>query len=253
MESNYNITQTKSASLRIGPDFSSKMLEGDTADIHAVPYNVYNINCVYNYNNPMEFLGMLTDYAKQQSIDLALEEIAEDIICIKHRGNVVARYSVARKHIDIECDLMYDVMDLRHGNKINTYNVLKYILKTISVYECLDKIRKFKHHEFEVLHIRARSNNNRWIPRFNAFRQSHNMCYVLINDSTTEMNFAAIFHLDNKMLVFENFLQEEGETYSNGYDALTLEQIDMQIQFYTNLKSRIADIRKYLANIQVTL
>lgn len=251
MESKHTIEKTKELSLNISSSFEYKLYEHDIKFSNVLPYNIYNINCFYDYNEPSEFLWLLLNHATQKSLDVGMNKVGKDRYAITYAGDAVAYFCVARKHIDMESGVTFDVLELRYGNKLNTFNILQYILRVLSMSQHLKHIKQYKHPTFSI--FRLDKTIKKWIPGFKNFRKPNNIYEITVHDHVVDMNFAAEYCYETKTIKFKYFLENEGEIYHNGSEPLTIEQIEQQVEFYESLKKQIDPIEIYLEQLQKTL
>lgn len=251
MESKHTIEKTKELSLSVSSSFEYKLYEGDIKLSNVLPYNIYNINCFYDYNEPSEFLWLLLNHATQKLLDVGINKVGKDRYNITHEGDTIAYFYVARKHIDMESDITFDVLELRYGNKLNTFNIMQYILRVLAMSKHIKQIKQYKHPAFSIFSLDKTT--KKWIPGFKSFRKPNNIYEINIHDHVVDMNFAAEYCYEDKTIKFKHFFENEGEIYHNGSEPLSIEQIEQQVQFYKSLKNQIDPIEIYLENLQNTL
>lgn len=246
MESNYTIEKTKQLHLAIKPDYSCELKDIDDNLQGFLPYDIYNINCFFDPKSPTEFLSVLFSHVSQNFLNITFTNGN-----IYSGRNIIAKYITSKRHIILESDNTYDVLDMTYGNKINTFNVLKYLLNCMSIENQLNKIRNYKCEAFTVISII--NNTRNYNKGFGCIHMPSDNYTVTILDEHHRIEFIALFNIKDKTLTFISYLHHEGETYYHGDEELTLSDIDVKIQYYSKLKFEIQTIETYLNFIQKTL
>lgn len=248
-KNNHIFETTKVMNLVVDQNFTYTVI--DVPTVYSSEYVVYNVMCFFDHKNPIEFINLLLEKSCQWVVPklTVVQSYDKQTFSINNGQIAVCRIDVTKRHIVFETPNSYDVLNLTFGNTINTFGILKYLLKTMNLEKTLDAIRKYTCEKFTVTNIIYI--NIDWTSTFNNFRNLDNDFIVCIHNNKLNMNFDVSMNVVKKTITFGNYMTEEIEYAESA--ALTTYDIDRKIEFYTQLKYSVAEIESYLLKLQELL